>query len=417
MDARCAFRSVVISGLPLLIALSGCATFDVFGPKPTPAQKADPEPPQVVKGEAASKPSTDGPEMDVVQHWVSQMAKAEPGTAKPRPRATPIPKKSNESPEITTVASKTPIIETPDEPELTTPETTAANVPITAGNSNEPLPPAAPPKLRSVEVRPVGAPGSNSPAAPRPSPRASGASVTANMPISSQSDDVSIRDLLERWLAQPGGESFREQLDRRVLAVLNDDVAGARKPLEAVSADQQRVANQFIELLMAMREAHGGDPSGEIARILPHAAELHEAMAPLADLTIPVLVLCRAVRGFGQFDALSSTTLPAGRINEFVVYAEVSNFVSRKGEDSQFEAQFSMQTQVFSKAGDVVVEYKDDAIVDRCRTQRHDCFIPRLVSLPATLSPGEYVVKVTIADRIGRKLSEARQTLSLAVRT
>ena len=37
--------------------------------------------------------------------------------------------------------------------------------------------------------------------------------------------------------------------------------------------------------------------------------------------------------------------------------------------------------------------------------------------LPATLGPGEYVVKVTIADKIGQKVTEARTTFKLAVRT
>jgi hypothetical protein len=75
-----------------------------------------------------------------------------------------------------------------------------------------------------------------------------------------------------------------------------------------------------------------------------------------------------------------------------------------------------MRTRVLDSAGKVVLDVRDLDIEDRCRQQRLDFFIPRLVRLPATLSPGEYVVKVTISDKLGEKVAENRATFRVVVR-
>lgn len=410
MEAIIRARRAAVFFSLLIIALPGCNSFMPAKTAPTPPPKADAEVPQVVKGDAA-KPKSE-PEMDAVQQWASQMKQHESPPPRPRPvavSATQLQPANEDASQAKTAAAP---VRTTIEPSSLTGAT--ANVPIA---EDQPVAPAAAPTLRAVEVHPVGAPESISAHRPaRPDSRG-GATPAANSPAASSNEDVAIQELLHRWLSQPGGDSFQEQLDRRVLSALNGDFEAARSPLEAVTSEQQRVASQFIETMISLRDAHGGDMSAAVARVLPHVNEMRESLTPLADLTAPVFVLCRAVRGFGQYEALSSTTLPAGKANEFVTYLQVSNFASRKADDGQYESQFNLRTQVLTRSGETVLEYKDEAIIDRCRTRRQDCFIPRLVQLPAVLGPGDYVVKVTIADKIGQKVTEARTTFKLAVRT
>ena len=96
--------------------------------------------------------------------------------------------------------------------------------------------------------------------------------------------------------------------------------------------------------------------------------------------------------------------------SEFVVYCELQDFVSKQGEDGLYQASFDLRTQILNRGGEVVLELEDRDIVDRCRQPRRDCFIPRLVWLPATLSPGEYVVKISVTDKLGEKMAENRAT-------
>jgi hypothetical protein len=75
-----------------------------------------------------------------------------------------------------------------------------------------------------------------------------------------------------------------------------------------------------------------------------------------------------------------------------------------------------MTTTILNRIGDTVLEIKDTEIVDRCRNRRHDCFIPRLVRLPETLPPGQYVAKVTVIDKLGQKVAEGRAPFQLVAR-
>ena len=127
--------------------------------------------------------------------------------------------------------------------------------------------------------------------------------------------------------------------------------------------------------------------------------------------------MTRAVRGYGRYEAFDPPAFSAGRENEFVIYCQIENFVSREREDRKFESQCSMRTTVLNRAGDTVLEINDEHIADECRTRRRDCFIPRLVHLPATLSPGQYVVKVTIVDKIAGKVAEKRSTFRIVARS
>src|SRR5262249_27900097 len=133
-----------------------------------------------------------------------------------------------------------------------------------------------------------------------------------------------------------------------------------------------------------------------------------DALRKLGDLGLSNPVICRAVRGFGQYDPIEPARFPAGVPTEFVLYTEVRDFASQKLEDGAYETRFELTTLILTRSGDTVLDLKDANIVDHARNRRHDCFIPRLVRLPATLSPGNYVAKISLTDKLGKKVAEAR---------
>lgn len=217
---------------------------------------------------------------------------------------------------------------------------------------------------------------------------------------------------------QPPGDNatFDEQLDYRLMAVLAGEYEQARQPLPLATSQQQAMASHLVETLIAVREGRGGDPSAETARVLRELDSLYEALTPEAELSIPKFVLCKAVRGFGQYSEIEPATFAAGVALEFVTYAEVRDFAHRQQDGGEYVSRFAMKTAVLNSVGDVVLELDDPDIVDRSRTRRRDCFIPRLVRLPAVLSPGQYVVKVTLSDKIAEKVAEARATFRVVAR-
>jgi hypothetical protein len=240
---------------------------------------------------------------------------------------------------------------------------------------------------------------------------------SVNAPASAANAPITLQEFVEQWLQQPADASLRNQFDRRLLLVLAGEYEQARQPLEMVSSEQQQMVAHFVETLIAIRAAHGGNPGEEANRVLTQLEQLQDSLIPLSELSIPKLALTRAVRGYGRYEAFDPAHFPAGRENELVVYCEVANFVSRPTDAGRHESQFAMRTTVLNRSGDVVLELNDEHITDECRARRHDCFIPRLIRLPATLSPGEYVVKVTVIDRIGEKVAESRTTFRIVARS
>ena len=278
-----------------------------------------------------------------------------------------------------------------------------ADGPATAPTSTMPPSPLEPPVLTKVHVR--GERGSEVSDVAEPAETAAvNAPATANHPIS-------LKDFLERQISQTRDPSFQQQFDTRLLHAAAGDYEKARQPLELVSTQQQQMAARFVEAYIVLRERTLGDDPAEAANAtLREIEQLADALRPLSDLSIPTLVLCRAVRGYGQYDAIDPPSFPTGNPIEFVTYCEVRCFATETQPDGTHHARFDMRTTILTRDGTTVLNLDDRDIVDRCRSRRRDCFIPRLVRLPATLSPGQYVAKVTIIDKLAQKVAEKHAT-------
>lgn len=260
-----------------------------------------------------------------------------------------------------------------------------------------------PPRLANVSVRARGAPRREISRAAQAKP---GVNETARAALSAGDFET----LLDTWVqAARADASFRGQLDLRLMHVLRGEYEQARSPIDSVPDTQRSMAARLIEALIAIRDGHMGDPAGAAAAGLEAVANLAAELREASDLQISNLTICRVVTGFGQYDEIDPPRFPTLGPSEFVTYVEIANFVTRPDRDGWHETRFDMRTVIMTRAGYTVHEIKDTNIIDRCRSRRTDCYIARTVQLPAALSPGDYVAKVTIVDKLGEKVAE-RQT-------
>jgi hypothetical protein len=267
-------------------------------------------------------------------------------------------------------------------------------------NADEPAAPA----LVNVSVRAVRHPPQEAPPTPE--------SPQPNVPVES-STRASLSELAERWLARPMEESFRDQLERRLLRVLIGDYEGARQPMTLVADAQRDAAQHFVEALIRLHESHGGEPAREAARVLEALERSRAALASASELSLPAVVLCRSVLGYGLYEPLDPPHLRCGQPADVIAYCEVRNLAVARQTDSRYETLIDVRTALLTAAGDVVQQAESSGIRTQWRDERHECFIAPVISLPASLAPGEYVLKLTVADRIGNKVAEQRATLRL----
>ena len=97
---------------------------------------------------------------------------------------------------------------------------------------------------------------------------------------------------------------------------------------------------------------------------------------------------------------------PAGRDNPAIVYCEIENFDSKLNDQRQWETKLTQDVTIFTETGMLVWKDKSRDVSDVCRNRRHDFFMYDLIKLPADLSIGRYIVKVTIVDRNANRIAE-----------
>jgi hypothetical protein len=398
MDATRYSRIIALSVIALA---AGCAE-QAAQPAAQPPTEEPVEPPQVVldsrtaPGEvAAGEAPEDGGPIDA---YLKRIEGALAGRKPKSPAAARQAADEQFAPEPPAEYAPRPAEPPPDEP--------AAVAPV---ESPAPAPPPAmpkPPVLANVQVRT---------SAPPRTEQDDAKSVHPNSTIDTTAMPPALRDFLERR-PKADDASYSQQLDERILWALAGDYDRARKPLEFVTTDQRAIASGFVEALIALREAQDGDLGASAAAASSQLAVLQNALRTVSDLSVSDIRLCSAVRGFGQYDALEPARFTAGTAAEFVLYVEISDFASEKRADDLHYTVFDLKTQIVNKAGEQVFELTDVDITDRCRNLRRDFFIPRLVRLPAALAPGAYVAKVTITDKLGQKVAQARAAFELVAR-
>lgn len=398
MDAKC--TPWTVWGCSLLM-VGGCAWLqpDPAARRETAEPAAPAEPPQVV---VAKEVENADPVQQDVGAWMQRLDKAE--QIRPADTAAPSGPPPSSAEFVTLIADPDPNIEPVPQPPPP-PVAPATPSPATPGPEPAIEVTMVPPTLDTVTVH----------AAPNmPVATTETAAPGINKPAVARGGPASLRDFLEQSLPSEEG-SFREQLDRRILWVVAGDYERARQPLSLVTAEQQELASRFVEAWVVIRECHMGDPTRAATVAARELEALQKSLQRVSELSIPTVKLCSAVRSYGQYDAIEPARFPAGSGAEFVLYCEVSDFVSEP-ENELYTTRFDMTTTILNRIGDTVLEIKDTEIVDRCRNRRHDCFIPRLVRLPETLPPGQYVAKVTVIDKLGQKVAEGRAPFQLVAR-
>lgn len=270
-------------------------------------------------------------------------------------------------------------------------------------------PPPVAPRIGRVTARAATEAWSAPEAASQPLPQ----SVSPNAPTQTARIPTSLKGFLDQYVTDRDGGTFRQQLDERILRVLAGDYESARKPMTLVSDAEQKMTTSIVNSLISTRDANLGRPDAMDNGAVAALQQLTQTLRDFGQLRIPTTAICWKVTGFGAYDTFDPPNFPAGRDTDVIVYVEVEGFASRRGDDGWHHTQFELTTTLLDRAGNSVAKFHAPDVSDRCRNRRNDCFIPHLIRLPATLAPGDYVAKVTLADKLANKVAESRAPLRI----
>lgn len=240
---------------------------------------------------------------------------------------------------------------------------------------------------------------------------------TTNSPLSATDpppSQVSLEELIAALgkRAEEHPEDTVAQWELRLLRLAVGDDQAARKPPGDTSGEYAELLGKLIEAIIATRDALES-PLTASAAALEAVEALEVPLRERSDLQIPTVALCTRVQTFGVYDQMPGSALLANRANRAIVYTEIGNFLSEKTTDGRHRTVLSNELEVLTPDGRSVWRREEPNIVDLSRRRRHDFFLAQMITLPETLGPGEYVLKVSVQDELSGKSNQAVHRFSI----
>jgi hypothetical protein len=350
------------------------------------SQKATPDATAPPPSPHAPKPTASSPEPSGV-HW------ADPGDMR----------LSSSAPES---SEKTSVVAAVD------PEPAPAPKPTTAkANTVESAPAAA--NQQVAVVTPNGKAAPSAVASPAPAPaRVAPQPVQASAVVTPTAAPSISSDALEQKLAQHTKDNPRDvaaHLDQQLLWFVRDEPVPQLAAYAPLPNEDRELVSTILDGLSNFRSGIRSDQNMLLSKKIRPMLEMSDRLRSQAELAIPTITLCKRVDGFGVYEPIDPPRFPAGKEHTVIVYCEVENFSSQLNDKKQWETRLSQEVALYfdTEAGMEVWRDKRKSIVDQSRNRRHDFFVVKMFKLPANLTIGRYLLKVSIVDEQVRRIAEA----------
>jgi len=221
-----------------------------------------------------------------------------------------------------------------------------------------------------------------------------------------------IADLEAIVARQPN--NIDQQLKLRMAYLLEGDETRAVTPTPGMSEDVERTVIAQIQSVIAAKSASGRTAPAAANSQLASAEAIRESAAEKADLMVPRVVLCTAIRAFGDYTPIDPPTFPAGKKNKVLVYIEIDNFLSKEMPDGQYRTELSLRESLLDARGRELWSKQTPQIEDINRQPRRDFFVSTGArAIPPSLPPGEYYYKVEIEDLQANKINSGKTQFRL----
>ena len=202
-------------------------------------------------------------------------------------------------------------------------------------------------------------------------------------------------------------------LEHQLLQLLLGHPVPQLESIASLPADDREVLAALMDALANFRTTLRSSDNALIGRKTQPLIDLADRLRASAGLRLPNVQLCTDVRRFGVYEALDSRKFLAGRRHEVIVYADVENFESRQSTTGQWETSLAQELAIYNEAGQRVHEDKRQPVKDTSASRRRDFFIASKTSIPATLPPGHYYLKITVLDTLSQR--QTQQTISFQI--
>ena len=264
----------------------------------------------------------------------------------------------------------------------------------------------------SQRIEPANAPPATQQVPPPPAP-AMAPGWTANQAsyvVAPPAIARSPLDSLEQKVHQRATENPRDlaaQIDDQLLMFVQNRPVPQLEGLSSLAAEDQEILSATLDALSNLRNLLRSDSGALESRKVRPLLDLADRLRAEGELTIPTLALCSRVDGFGVYEPMDAGHFKAGREQQAILYCEIDNFASKQDEKRLWTTRLQEQITLYTESGvRAWGEDKPRETRDESRNKRRDFFLVKMVTLPATLAPGRYILKVTIVDEQAQRIAE-----------
>jgi hypothetical protein len=245
-------------------------------------------------------------------------------------------------------------------------------------------------------------------------PQASSNTAAAGVGVSTDDYELKLQKLVHDY-----PRDLNNQLDYQLLRFVRDEPTPDLSDVTQLSAEDRDILLALMDGLNNFRAAARSDGNLMLNRKIQPLLEMADRLRSQAQLAIPTVAFCSQVSSYGVYRPMASSSFPAGRSNDLIVYCEAANFTSVRGNDSLWRTRLQQEMVLYTDTGLAVWPEKPNSatFVDQSRNRRHDFFISRRIQLPASLAAGKYVLKITLTDEESNRVVEASAPLEIIADT
>lgn len=232
----------------------------------------------------------------------------------------------------------------------------------------------------------------------------------SNAPKSIASPVVESTDTFENRLLQKLKENPRDasaQLDWQLLQFVRDRQTPDLSAMSDLPEEDREVLSAVMDGLVNFRAQVRNDRNMLFSKKVRPLIEATNRLRSQAELHLPTVQLCTRVDGFGVYEPIDPPRFAAGKEASAVLYTEVANFSSLINDKQKWETKLTHEAVLYTESGLPVWQEKPQSITDASRNRRTDFYVARIIKLPANLTIGRYLLKITVTDAQASRVAES----------
>ena len=201
---------------------------------------------------------------------------------------------------------------------------------------------------------------------------------------------------------------IRRHAHLRLLYLLTGDTSKAMKAIPHIQPSDAEFWQKTMWGISAyLDDGTDSDRRSRATRTIRRFSEAIEHLQADADLIVRNVVFCRKINSYGNYETVAKTEFRPGE--QVLLYAEIENFKTEPTTTGQKRTRLKSEIELFLKTGgeyrESIKKFEFRPTQDVCRNYRRDYFHSYIITLPQRLRLGDYVLKLTVEDHVGNKIS------------